>query len=172
MVLHMIITHPDDRLRIVSAPVTPDWEIANLAYGLALEAMNKAKGVGISGIQIGVPYRFFWMKDENGHLELVVNPKSYEGIGFSQETAEGCLSFPGTFQYVKRYPKILAKYERVLFPSTNSVMVEKELTGLMAHVFQHESEHLDGKLFIDHLPERDQKRITNRLKKWKMKGYL
>jgi peptide deformylase len=168
----MIITHPDDRLRIVSIPVAPNWGGATQTYSMALEAMNKAKGVGISGVQIGMPYRFFWMKDEQGHLELVVNPVGYEGLLYSRPMPEGCLSFPGTFENVIRYDTIRATYERVLFPSTNSVHVEKELTGLKAQVFQHELEHLDGKLLIDHLDERDQKRITNRLKKWKMKGYI
>jgi peptide deformylase len=166
----MIIVHPDNRLREISKPVPEDFDVAN--YQMALEAMNRAKGAGISGVQIGMPYRFFWMKDEQGNLELVVNPVGFESLPSYRPMVEGCLSFPGTFENVIRHDKIFATYERVLFPSTNSVHVEKELTGLKAQVFQHELEHLDGVLLIDHLDERNQKRITNRLKKWKMKGYV
>jgi peptide deformylase len=166
----MIIVHPDNRLREISKPVPEDFSVAN--YQMALEAMNRAKGAGISGVQIGMPYRFFWMKDEQGLLELVVNPTGYAPLVAFEPMSEGCLSFPGTFENVKRYATIRATYERVAFPSTKPFHVVKELTGLKAQVFQHEFEHLDGRLLIDHLDERNQKRVTNRLKKWKMKGYV
>jgi peptide deformylase len=171
----MIIVHPDNRLREISKPIPPEWSTTGgyqAAFQEALEAMNKAKGAGISGVQIGMPYRFFWMKDEQGLLELVVNPVGFESLPSYRPMSEGCLSFPGVFEKVIRYDKIFATYERALFPSTNSIHVEKELTGLKAQVFQHEFEHLDGVLLIDHLDPIIQKRVTNRLKKWKMKGYL
>jgi peptide deformylase len=126
----------------------------------ALTAMRAANGAGISGIQIGVPWRFFWMTDEKGNEELAVNP-AYQTIHYVGEVPryvrEGCLSFPDVRAQVRRYSNILVKYECSDSSLSKPKEVWCELTGLKAHVFQHELEHLDGKLFIDSMfaSERD-----------------
>jgi peptide deformylase len=169
-----ILVYPNDILRQPSMAI-PDFNLRSAAERErvdsaikdAREAMIAANGVGISGIQIGAPLRFFWMGDEKGGLECAINP-SYEIVeGDSPRfVREGCLSFPGIFGNVKRYQRILATYERCFSDSNSSVKRwGVELTGLKAHVFQHEMEHLDGGLFIDKMFPSEAEKITRKLRK-------
>lgn len=165
--MSQILIYPNINLRQVSIPVPNynEW-VDGLARDhfersvkSAYEAMVNAGGAGISGIQIGVPYRFFWMKDDQGRFECAINPsyKIVEG-DTSRFVREGCLSFPDAKGNVRRYARIRATYERAFKDSSSTVKCwGVELTGLKAHVFQHELEHLDGKLFIDSMfpSERD-----------------
>ena len=157
----MILTYPNEILRqkSIAVPNHNEWvdslarEHFEKSVDTAYKAMMNAHGAGISGIQIGVPYRFFWMMGEDGGAECAINP-SYEIVegDTPRFVREGCLSFPNAWEKVRRYQRILATYECVLKDSTSSVKRwGVELTGLKAHVFQHELEHLDGKLFIDNL---------------------
>lgn len=164
-----ILVHPDTQLRVVSQPIQEVDDKLRIAFQEAVYALDKAGGVGLSGIQIGIPYRFFLMK-EGLDAEIVLNP-SYEGIGELVPMNEGCLSFPGFFGIVQRYQKIRARYDEAKYSRNEpSTPVERVLEGLSAQIFQHESEHLDGKLLIDHLDPTFERRITSKLTKWKMKG--
>ncbi len=111
--------------------------------------MRNANGIGLSANQIGLPYNLFVAEvpdvDKGGtKFYAVFNPKIEKR---SEETAileEGCLSIPGTWGYVPRA-------ERVILSGLdkNGKAVKIKAWGLLAHVFQHETDHLQGKLFID-----------------------
>ena len=136
-------------------------EITDVHRRLALDmidTMREAPGVGLAGPQVGVLERIFvWeVEDEHG---VVINP---EIVAASDETfveAEGCLSLPGLTYDVER------NYE-VTVRGTDLDGNPIELTGddLLARVFQHEIDHLDGVLFIDHLGEEDRKEALSLLR--------
>lgn len=112
-----------------------------------LETMREAPGVGLAGPQVGVMERVFvWeVEDEFG---AVFNPVIVERDGDDIESEEGCLSLPGLY-----YP--VTRSERVVVEGIdeNGEPVTIEGDGLLARVCQHEIDHLDGVLFIDHLSE-------------------
>ncbi|PMP94383.1 MAG: peptide deformylase [Thermodesulfobacterium geofontis] len=129
------------------------------------ETMYKAKGIGLAANQVGILKRFFIMdvsqREGKNKLEVYINPEIVSAEG---ETLyeEGCLSIPGYFAPVKRYAKIYVKAYDI-----NETLIEKELEGISAIVFQHEYDHLDGILFIDRLSH-----IKRQLfKKWWRKHY-
>lgn len=116
------------------------------------KVMKQARGVGLSANQIGLPYRVFVAEvpDSEGHLKsyAIFNPT----LEFSKKEKavmeEGCLSVPGKYGYVDRFTDVklsgLDKRGRSL---------KIKAWGFLAHVFQHEVDHLDGKLFIDRTKE-------------------
>lgn len=106
-------------------------------------AMDLAKGIGLSANQIGLSYRFFIAKPEK-KMYVVVNPEimkpSEEIVSFE----EGCLSVPGTYGPVDRPERIVVRGQ-----DKNGKKVKFKVNGLLARVFQHEIDHLNGVLFID-----------------------
>lgn len=169
-----ILTYPDVRLREPSRPVdlrTNPEVIEDIKR--AKVALDLTHGVGISGVQIGSHYRFFIIR-VNEQDEVVVNPsfrveEEWKPYGMS----EGCLSFPGLYTHANRYFKILATYESLkTVPDINSLTLisDEVMDGLRAHVFQHELEHLDGKLLIDHTTGPERKRMEKKMAKWTSMG--
>lgn len=113
------------------------------------ETMYKAKGLGLAANQVGVLQRVFVLdvsqKEGAPKLEVYINPEILAAEG-STTYEEGCLSIPGYFAKVERYAKL---YIRALDLEGNTF--EREIEGLRAIVFQHEFDHLEGILFIDHI---------------------
>ena len=115
-------------------------------------SMRKAQGIGLSANQIGLPWRVFVAEvpSRDGSIKFyaVFNPK-IEVTGKDEiYYEEGCLSVPGVFGKVKRPERI------VLFgEDKKGKPVKIKCWGLLARVFQHEVDHLEGKLFIDHKPK-------------------
>ena len=110
--------------------------------------MRRANGIGLSANQIGLNYRMFVAEvpDAQGGQKFyaIFNPKIEKADGEKQELEEGCLSIPGKFGMVPRYERVnLSGFDR------NGRPVRIKAWGLLAHVFQHETDHLEGKLVID-----------------------
>ena len=150
MPLRPIICIPDPRLRLISAPVEAiDAEVLALMDDM-LETMYEAPGIGLAAIQIAVARRVVVMdlagKDAPPEPRFFVNP---EIVWSSEETnvhEEGCLSIPDYYEEVTRPAKVRARYlDRDGKPQ------EIEADGLLATCLQHEIDHLNGVLFIDHL---------------------
>lgn len=125
------------------------------------QIMRQAKGVGLSANQVGLPFRMFIAEvpDHQGNLKFyaLLNPKLEKG----KETTgmeEGCLSVPGKYGSVKRSTKI-----KLTALDKEGRVVRIKAWGLLAHVFQHEVDHLDGKLFTD---------IAKNLREVPKTGYL
>ncbi|WP_305046433.1 peptide deformylase [Geoalkalibacter sp.] len=149
MALRRILHYPEPLLRQVSQPVTDvDDEIRELARDMA-ETMYAAPGVGLAAPQVGVLKRLIVLdcarQDEEAQLITAINPEILAGEGEINEE-EGCLSVPGYYARVARRPQV-----RVRFLNLEGQRVEMDAEGLLAVAFQHEIDHLDGVLFVDHL---------------------
>ncbi len=126
-------------------------EIDELLRGMK-KIMKAARGVGLSANQIGLPYRVFVAEvpDSEGHLKsyAIFNPT----LEFSKKEKavmeEGCLSVPGKYGYVERFTDV-----KLTGLDKRGRGVKIKAWGFLAHVFQHEVDHLDGKLFIDRAKE-------------------
>ena len=120
-----------------------DWETDGDPSEL-VKAMSKLMvlhgGIGLAAPQCGIAKRIFVMGNSD-HLVACINPEIISGSERVREQ-EGCLSFPDLWMYVERYKDISVEYYNVA-----GEKVEQELTGLMARVFQHELQHLDGICF-------------------------
>jgi peptide deformylase len=148
-VIRPILVYPDPRLREVAQPVTAVTdEIRTLADDMA-ETMYDAPGVGLAATQIGVALRVFVIdiaaEDEPSALKVFINPEILESTG-TQTWEEGCLSFPGVSEEIKRAARV-----KVRALDITGKPFELEATGLMAVAIQHENDHLNGDLMIDHL---------------------
>lgn len=107
--------------------------------------MDAANGIGLAANQVGLDIRVFVAKVDN-KFYAVFNPEIIKSEEFVKVEGEGCLSVPERFGSVKRYNKIVLKgYDR------NGKVLKIKAWNLLAWVFQHEVDHLDGKLFIDKL---------------------
>lgn len=150
MAIRRILHYPDKRLREPGKRVTEFGpELEKLVEDMA-ETMYAAPGVGLAATQIGEPIRLFIVDvatgdDEPSDLQVFVNPEILEKIG-TQCWEEGCLSFPGVHEEVKRAERV-----RVRAQNEKGETFEIEADGLLAVAIQHENDHLDGKLMIDHL---------------------
>jgi peptide deformylase len=164
MALRDIIKLPDKRLRLVSEPVKKvDDDIRRLADDM-FATMYKAPGIGLAAIQIGVPVRLITLdlsKDVKPASPLVViNPRL---LWTSEEKAtyeEGCLSIPEYYEDVERPAQVKVTY-RDLDWNTQEV----EAKGLLATCLQHEIDHLNGILFIDHLSKLKRDRVIRKFTK-------
>lgn len=147
--IHRILTYPDPELKKKSAPVTIiNEKIIELVKDMA-ETMYAAPGIGLAAPQIGVHQRVVIIdispKDEESNLIVAINPEIVHAEGSSFEE-EGCLSVPQYGASVKRHASVVVK---ALNLEGEEVTYQAE--GLLAVAFQHEIDHLDGILFVDHL---------------------
>ena len=162
-----IILHPDPRLKKTCAPV-PDLsdDLRTLATNM-LETMYDAPGIGLAAPQVGVMSRLIVLdcvKDENEPSRPMVmfNP---EILSFSDDTnvyEEGCLSIPDQFADVTRPETV-----KVGWLDETGTPREEEFDGLWSTCVQHEIDHLNGKLFIDHLKPLKRQMITRKMVKLK-----
>ena len=156
-----ILQHPDSRLRVKATKVESfDEELANQADKM-LATMYNAKGIGLAGTQVDFHQRLIVIDvSENRDSPIkLVNPE-IELVGEAVSNEEGCLSIPGVYDAVKRSDRI-----NVSAQSLDGSTLEMEAEGLLAICVQHECDHLDGILFIDHLSSLKRKRINEKLKK-------
>jgi peptide deformylase len=150
MALREILILPDKRLRKVSEPVKKiDAGIRRLVEDM-FEAMYDAPGIGLAAVQIGTAKRVITMdlakKEEPKNPQVFINP---EIVWSSDETAtyeEGCLSIPETYDDVERPARV-----KVSYLDLEGASHEVEANGLLSTCLQHEIDHLNGILFIDHL---------------------
>jgi peptide deformylase len=164
MAIRPLVILPDSKLRLASEPVaeiTP--EIRRLAEDM-LETMYDAPGVGLAAIQVGVPKRVVTMdvSKKEGEREpmVLINPEITWRSEEKRVYEEGCLSIPEYYEEVERPDRIRFRYTTL-----DGETVEREADGLMATCVQHEVDHLDGVLFIDHLSKLKRDRVTKRFAK-------
>ena len=156
-----ILQHPDRRLRIKAAVVEHfDKKLADQAEKM-LATMYDAKGIGLAGTQVDFHQRVIVIDvSENRDSPIkLVNPK-IELIGQTVSNEEGCLSIPGVYDSVKRSDRVNVSAQAI-----DGSALEMEAEDLLAICIQHECDHLDGILFIDHLSSLKRKRINEQLKK-------
>lgn len=139
-----IITHPNPILRQKAKPIknTADPELQKLIPELA-ELMLKSDGLGIAAPQVAKSIRLIIVRYKDGTLAMV-NPKITSRSLLKEIDEEGCLSVPNMFGQVKRCKKITVKYQ-----DERGKIHKLSGQGLLARVIQHETDHLDGVLFID-----------------------
>ncbi|MEO8139743.1 MAG: peptide deformylase [Gemmatimonadota bacterium] len=137
--------------------VTVDDEVRRFVADL-FETMSAAKGVGLAANQVGVTRRVAVIEADDQKLVLI-NPRIIEASG--KETGEeGCLSVPEIFADVTRPDRVILEAL-----DADGVLYQRELVGLPARAAQHEIDHLDGILFLDHLSMLKRKRLIARYKK-------
>jgi peptide deformylase len=159
-----IIILPDKRLRLVSEPVkSVDGELRRLVDEM-LEAMYAAPGIGLAAIQVAVPKRVVTLdlakKDEERAPQVFLNP---EVVWASEDKAtyeEGCLSIPDYYEEVERPARVKVRYVDL-----EGERQEVEANGLLATCLQHEIDHLNGVLFIDHLSKLKRDRVIKKFAK-------
>ena len=159
-----ILTYPDHTLRQPTNELDNiDGDVQKMIDQMA-STMYDAPGVGLAAIQVG------WDKsvlifdispsDQNRSLQVLINPRIIDQEGEILSENEGCLSVPEFKADVKRYASILVQgVDREGRP------VELEAQGMLAIILQHETDHLKGKLFIDHVSALKRQLYTRRMKK-------
>jgi peptide deformylase len=149
MAIRPILIAPDPRLKAVSTPVEKvDAEVRKLVEDMA-DSMYAAEGIGLAAVQIGVPKRIIVMdldqKDGKKDWRVFINPKITWASVEMATFEEGCLSVPEIWDDVERPARIKAEYLDL-----DGKTVEIEADGMLATCLQHEMDHLEGILFIDH----------------------
>lgn len=143
-----IVKYPHPALRHPAKPVTSiDGEIRKYA-GRMLELMYKQEGLGLAAPQVALPIQLLVMNfsgdpEKKEHECVAINPVIVEKHG-SQEGTEGCLSFPELFQKVRRSKTVLVRAYNL-----EGELFEAKCSELAARLWQHEVDHLHGRLFID-----------------------
>jgi peptide deformylase len=164
MALRDIIILPDKRLRLVSEPVKAiDAEIKKLVEDM-FETMYDAPGIGLAAIQVGVARRVVTMdlskKDEDKERRVFINPEIVWSSDETRVHEEGCLSIPEFYEEVERPAQVRVKYLDL-----GGKPQEIEASGLLATCLQHEIDHTNGVLFIDHISKLKRDRITKKFAK-------
>jgi peptide deformylase len=169
MALLPIVEVPDPRLRQISKPVdTVDDGIRTLVADM-FETMYAAPGIGLAAIQVGVPKRILVIdlqepEEEDGEgvkdPRVFINPEIVEHSDQDVPYTEGCLSVPDQYAEVDRPDKIRARWLDL-----DGKPHDEEITGLLATCLQHEMDHLEGILFIDHLSRLKREMILKKLAK-------
>lgn len=147
--IRKILTYPDPELKKLSAPVTViNDKVRELVHDM-VETMYDAPGVGLAAPQIGVHQRVIVIdiagKDEGPELIVAINPVIIHAEGEEYEE-EGCLSIPKFSANVRRHARVVVKALNL-----EGEEITYKSDGLLAIAFQHEIDHLEGILFIDHL---------------------
>ena len=165
MALLPIIIAPDARLKVVSKAVERVDEGVRRLMDDMLETMYAAPGIGLSAIQVGVARRVIVidLADKSKSPPLyMANPELIDQSGEVRLNQEGCLSLPDQFADVERPGKI-----KVRFLDYYGEMREIEAEGALGVCIQHEMDHLDGVLFVDHLSALKRGILIRKLKKLK-----
>lgn len=169
MAIRTILETPDARLREISKPVEGvDDEMRTLIADM-FDTMYDAPGIGLAAIQIGVPSRILVIdlqeqEDEEGKPirkpMVFINPELFDPSEEQSVYSEGCLSVPDQYADVERPAVIHARWL-----DENGAKHEEKLEGLLATCLQHEMDHLEGILFIDHLSRLKRDMVLKKLDK-------
>jgi len=164
MALRDIIILPDKRLRSVSKPVVEIGDDVRTLVADMFETMYEAPGIGLAAIQVGVPLRLVTMdlskKEAESQPKIFVNPEIVWSSEAMSTYEEGCLSIPEIHEDVDRPARVKVKYLGV-----DGQPLEEEADGLFATCIQHEVDHLNGVLFIDHISKLKRDRIVKKFTK-------
>ena len=177
MAILPILEVPDPRLRRMSEPVGAITDEIRTLIADMFETMYDAPGIGLAAAQVNVPIRLLVMDLEDGPNDLegkpTANPQVYinpEILDPSQERSlfnEGCLSVPDHYADVERPARIRARWM-----DAEGVQHERALEGLTATCLQHEMDHLNGILFIDHLSRLKRDMVLKKIEKARAAGTL
>jgi peptide deformylase len=176
MAIRRIYETPDPVLRQISKPVeTFDRELKTLVADM-FETMYEAPGIGLAAVQVGVPIRLLVIdlqepEEEGGDPvrdpRVFINPEILWHSDSEVPYTEGCLSVPEQYAEVMRPDRIKAKWQ-----NEKGETFEKEIEGLLAVCLQHEMDHLNGVLFIDHLSRLKREMVLKKLAKWRKEQAL
>ena len=161
MALLPILRFPDPRLKKVAQPVAQiDASIRKLVADMA-ETMYEAPGIGLAATQVDVHKRVVVIdvSEEKNNLLAFINPTLSHCEG-AQIGEEGCLSVPGIYDKVERAERVTIHYQDL-----DGKEQKMAAEGLLAVCIQHEIDHLDGIVFVDHLSQLKQGRIKSKLAK-------
>jgi peptide deformylase len=164
-----ILILPDKRLRLVSKPVAKVDSATRKLVEDMFETMYAAPGIGLAAIQVGEPKRVVTMdlakKDEPKDPQVFINPELVWESDEKSSHEEGCLSIPEYYEEVERPAQVRIKYLDLEGRSR-----EIEAKGLLATCLQHEIDHLNGVLFIDHISKLKRDRVIKKFAKAAKQG--
>jgi len=174
MAIRAIFETPDPVLRQISKPVaTFDADLKRLVADM-FETMYAAPGIGLAAVQVGVPIRLLVIdlqEPENAddpespvvrQPRVFINPEILWHSDDEVPYTEGCLSVPEQYAEVMRPDRIRAKWQ-----DAEGKSYEEDIDGLLAVCLQHEMDHLEGILFIDHLSRLKRDMVLKKLAKWR-----
>ena len=164
-----ILILPDKRLRLKSEPVGAIDKAIRALVDDMFETMYDAPGIGLAAIQIGVPRRVVTMdlakKDDPKAPQVFINPEVTWQSGEKAVAEEGCLSIPEYYEEVERPTAV-----KVKFLDLAGKPHEIEASGLLATCLQHEIDHINGVLFIDHISKLKRDMVLKKFKKAQKRG--
>ena len=165
MAIRKILKFPDQDLRIKAKPVeTFDDKLKALTDDM-FETMHSVNGIGLAATQIGIAKQVavIDISPEKNEPLVIVNPAiQILDPSKTEDYDEGCLSVPGFFEKISRPSDIKLSYQDL-----NGKKQEIKPEGLLTKVVQHELDHLNGRLFVDHISELKRRRIRNKIVKQK-----
>src|SRR6266851_6564459 len=164
MALRDILILPDKRLRSVSKPVVEIGDEIRTLVADMFETMYEAPGIGLAAIQVGVPSRVVVMdlskRETEAEPKVFINPEITWSSEEKSPYEEGCLSIPEIHEDVERPARVKVKYLDL-----DGKPHEEDAEGLFATCIQHEIDHLNGVLFIDHISRLKRDRIVKKFTK-------
>ena len=164
MALRHIITLPDPKLRLISKPLERVDDSVRKLLDDMVETMHEAPGIGLAAIQVAEALRMLVVdlakKDEPANPMFFINPEIVWSADDRSVYEEGCLSIPDYYEEVERPASVRAR-----FIDRDGKRQEILAEGLLATVLQHEIDHLDGVLFIDHISKLKRDRVIKKFVK-------
>ena len=169
MAILPILEVPDPRLRQVSTPLEAVTDETRQLIADMFETMYEAPGIGLAAVQVGVPKRLLVIDLQEPEVEggepvrdprVFINPEIVTHSEVEVPYNEGCLSVPDQYAEVDRPDRIRARWL-----DENGASHEEEITGMLAVCLQHEMDHLEGILFIDHLSRLKREMILRKIAK-------
>ena len=176
MALLEILEVPDPRLRQVSTPVEEVTDETRRLIADMFETMYVAPGIGLAAVQVGVPKRLLVIDLQEPETEggepvkdprVFINPELYYHSDQEVPYNEGCLSVPDQYAEVDRPDRIRARWL-----DEHGAQHDEEIDGMLAVCLQHEMDHLNGVLFIDHLSRLKRDMVLKKLAKWRKEQAL
>jgi peptide deformylase len=169
MALLPIIEVPDPRLRQVSTPLEEVTDETRQLIADMFETMYEAPGIGLAAVRVGVPKRLLVIDLQEPEVEggdpikdprVFINPEILTHSEVEVPYNEGCLSVPDQYAEVERPDRIRARWL-----DENGASHEEDIDGMLAVCLQHEMDHLEGILFIDHLSRLKREMILRKIAK-------
>jgi peptide deformylase len=162
-----IVHYPHPALRYLSRPVSEIDDTLRSIVRTMFDLMYAAKGVGLAANQVGLPFRFFILNvtadpEKREQEQVFINPQIVKRHA-SVEDEEGCLSIPGVYAKVRRARKI-----RVQAFDLKGSLFELDAEELLSRAIQHETDHVEGKLFIDYLDDAARRSIAEHLREFEL----
>ena len=157
-----IRTLGDPVLKTPCQPVTLFDDMLKRLAGDMLETMYDAPGVGLAAPQVGLSKRLFVFDDGESGPRFLANPE-LSGLEGELVEDEGCLSIPGPFHPTPRFAKVVCRGQDL-----EGAWYELAGEGLLARIFQHEADHLDGTLYIDRLDEQGRRSVLADLRRFEL----